>query len=52
MKHFRMLAAVGLLAASLLSGCVIVPGDGWGRGDYHRRYGYERPYYGPYAYHR
>lgn len=41
MKRIAVLLAVALFAASILSGCVIVPLDGY--------YGYGY-HYGPYAY--
>ncbi len=38
MKRLNVLFAVALLAASLLSGCVIVPYEGYhGDGGYHHR---------------
>jgi hypothetical protein len=46
MTRVRMLFAVALLTASLLSGCVIVPLGGWyGGGGYHS-------HSGPYPYYR
>ena len=45
MKRMGVVLAVGLLAATILSGCVIVPLGGWhGGGGYHHPYPY-RPYY-------
>jgi hypothetical protein len=51
MKRMSVVFAVGLLAATLLSGCVIVPLGGWGYGErgYYRGYGgggyyYSSPY--------
>ena len=57
MKHMVKLLAIALLAATFLSGCVIVPAGGWyGDGGYYRPYAY-RPYtyvypYGWYPYYR
>ena len=54
MKRISLVLAVTLIAASILSGCVIVPVDGWYGGGWrhHRyeqpygyRYGYPPPYY-------
>jgi hypothetical protein len=53
MKRLGVMLAVGLLAATILSGCVIVPLGGWGYGDrgYYRGHGGyyhsypDRPYY-------
>jgi hypothetical protein len=40
MKRISVVLAVGLLAATILSGCVIVPLGGWyGGGGYYRGYG-------------
>ena len=48
MKQVTKLFAVALLAATILSGCVIVPAGGWyGDGWYARPYPY---YYRPYPY--
>ncbi len=51
MKRMGVLIVVALTAASILSGCVIVPAGGWhGGGWYHHghgdayRYGYRSPY--------
>jgi hypothetical protein len=46
MKRISVVLAVGLLAATILSGCVIVPLGGWGYGDggYYRGHG-GRGYY-------
>ena len=60
MTRMRVGFAVGLLAATLLSGCVIVPRGGWGyrrRGDYYQGHGgggyshyqYQSPPYRPYS---
>lgn len=44
MKRMGVLLAVALLAVSILSGCVIVPVDGfYGHG--YRSYGHPHPYY-------
>ena len=60
MKRMSVGFAVGLLAATLLSGCVIVPRGGWGYGEggyYYRGHGggggyshyqYQSPPYRPY----
>ncbi len=55
MKRMSVLLAVGLLAATILSGCVVVPLGYWGHGDggYYRGHGGggyyhsypDRPYY-------
>ena len=40
MKRMSLVLAVGVLAATILSGCVIVPLGGWyGGGEYERGYG-------------
>ncbi len=45
MKRMSVLIAVAVLAASLLSGCVIVPVDGfYGYGYHYRPYAYPYPY--------
>ena len=45
MKRMSVLLMVGLLAATILSGCVIVPLGGWyGGGRYERGYGREGHY--------
>ena len=45
MKRMSGVLAVGVLVATLLSGCVIVPLGGWGYGGgYYHHYSY-RPYY-------
>ena len=47
MKRMSVVLAVGVLVATILSGCVIVPLGGWGYyggGGYHHPYAY-RPYY-------
>jgi len=52
MKSMRMVFALVLLAATILSGCVIVPLDGWygyGHGPGHGGGGYYH-HYGPYPY--
>jgi len=50
MKRVSVVLAVALIAASILSGCVIVPLEGWhGRGGYHRPYD---PYAHPHPYYR
>lgn len=45
MKHLGKLLAVGLLAATILSGCVIVPVGGWYRPYPYRPYPYGYYYY-------
>ncbi len=47
MKRMGVLLAVGLVAASILSGCIVVPADGYPPRGYYRPYYY--PYY-PYYY--
>jgi hypothetical protein len=45
MKRMSVLLAVAVLAASILSGCVIVPVDGfYGYGYHYRPYAYPYPY--------
>lgn len=45
MKRMGALLAIALLAASILSGCVIVPLDGYyGYGYQHRPHAYPHPY--------
>ena len=48
MKRLGVLLAVALLAATILSGCVIVPVDGFYGYGYHQ----PRPYAYPYPYRR
>ena len=52
MKRMSVVLAVGLLAATILSGCVIVPLGGWGYDDggYYRGHG-GRGYYHSYPDH-
>ncbi len=51
MKRMGVLLVVALMAASILSGCVIVPVGGWyGRGGYYHHYPYAYPH--PYPYYR
>ncbi len=50
MKRMGVLVAVALLAASILSACVIVPAGGWYEEGWHYRpnpyaYHYPYPYY-------
>lgn len=53
MKRVGVLVAVALMAASILSGCVIVPAGGWhGGGWYHHRPDYAYPYGYRYPYRR
>lgn len=41
MKRMGKVLALALLAASMLSGCILVPVGGWyGDGGYHHREGY------------
>lgn len=47
MKRMGILLAVSLLAASILSGCVIVPVGGWYRPYPYRPYPYYYPHYYP-----
>jgi len=52
MKSLSMVLALALMAAAMLSGCVIVPLGGWyghGYGHAHGGGGYYHPY-GPYPY--
>jgi hypothetical protein len=45
MKHMSVLLAVALLTAAVLSGCVIVPLDGYyGYGYHYHPYAYSYPY--------
>jgi hypothetical protein len=56
MKRMSLVLVVGLLAATILSGCVIVPLGGWwyGDGGYYGGGGYYRYHSSPYRpyYHR
>ncbi len=53
MKRMGVLLAVALMAATILSGCVVVPAGGWyGGGGYYRPYPYHHPYYYSYPYRR
>ncbi len=55
MKRMGAVLAVALIAASIFSGCIVVPADGWYPRGYYRRRGYDPyypyyPYYYPYPY--